>query len=207
VRKSRVKICGIDEAGRGALAGPVVASAVVFPESYRNEAIKDSKKLTPKAREEIAEIIKAKALDWAIGVASPEEIARLNILRASLLAMQRAFENLACKVDEIIVDGIHCPNIIHDKVVLRAIPKADEKVLAVSAASILAKVERDKIMRELGSEYCNFKFDLHKGYPTKKHFIELARFGPTRVHRRTFKPVLALMSQIGFLEGDDEQVR
>ena len=207
MKKNRFTICGIDEAGRGALAGPVVASAVVFPKSYRNEAIRDSKKLTPKAREELAEIIKAKAIDWAIGIATAEEITRLNILRASLLAMERAFEKLTCVADEIIVDGIYRPNIvIQNKTILRAIPQADEKVLAVSAASILAKVERDRMMKELQWEHFNFEFNRHKGYPTKKHLMELARFGPTKAHRLTFKPVSALMIQIGSSEGSDEEV-
>lgn len=188
--RSRKLICGIDEAGRGAIAGPVVASAVVFPKNFRHPLIRDSKTISPSMREKLAKLIRKKAVAFALGYATVKEVSSLNILNATLLAMRRAFENLHVTPDEIVVDGLYYPLGIPEG---KCVPHADATITAVSAASILAKVERDKLMTELQKLYPSFNFAAHKGYPTRRHLLELSMFGPTKVHRKCFKPVARLL--------------
>ncbi|MGD9108033.1 MAG: ribonuclease HII [Gammaproteobacteria bacterium] len=179
-------IAGIDEVGRGPLAGPVVAAAVILDPKNPIEGLKDSKKLTAKRREELAEIIKLHAKCYAYGRAEPDEIDKINILQASLLAMQRAVNNLPIQPNHALVDGIHCP---HLSCSVEAIIKGDSKIKAISAASILAKVLRDNEMIKFEEIYPGYGFSKHKGYPTKQHVDALKQFGPTPIHRRSFKGV------------------
>lgn len=179
-------IAGIDEVGRGPLAGPVVAAAVILDPNNPIENLKDSKKLTEKRREELAEIIKVRAKCYAYGRAEPAEIDEINILQASLLAMQRAVANLAIQPQHSLVDGIHCPNLPCS---VEAIVKGDSKIPAISAASIIAKVLRDNEMIKFEEIYPGYGFARHKGYPTKQHIEALHRLGITPIHRRSFKPV------------------
>lgn len=181
-------MCGLDEAGRGALAGPVVAAAVVLNLRCRISGLTDSKKLSAPRREALAEIIQRKALSWAVAEASPTEIYKLNILQASLLAMRRAFLTLGRKgnVMDIVADGRFYPDGMPRG---RALVRADASVPAVSAASILAKVHRDALMCELECRHPQFSFARHKGYPTPQHLRELAEHGPLKLHRASFAPV------------------
>lgn len=181
-------MCGLDEAGRGALAGPVVAAAVVLDPRRRISGLKDSKKLSASRREALAEIIRHKALSWSVAKASPAEINRLNILQASLLAMRRAFLALKLKGNamDIVADGRFYPEGMPRG---RALVRADATVLAVSAASILAKVHRDALMCKLERRHPQFAFARHKGYPTPQHLRELAEHGPLKLHRANFAPV------------------
>ena len=180
------RICGVDEAGRGPLAGPVVAAAVVFPESVELPDVKDSKRLSPAAREKLFEEI-MKSAHTGIGEASPEEIDKLNILQASLLAMKRAVDALPLPPDIILVDGLHRLN---GSVPSRAIVKGDARVKTISAASIIAKVTRDRQMIAYEREYPGYGFARHKGYPTREHKSALNKLGPTPIHRQTFRGVL-----------------
>lgn len=181
-------ICGLDEAGRGALAGPVVAAAVVLKRGCRISGLADSKVLTAAERERLATVIQKRAIAWAVAEASPEEIRELNILRASLLAMRRAFQALGEHATEaaIITDGTFYPEGMPAG---RAIVRADANVPAVSAASILAKVHRDALMVELGRKFPQFSFGRHKGYATPQHIRELEMHGPLEHHREGFAPV------------------
>jgi len=179
-------IAGCDEVGRGCIAGPVVAAIVVVDDRFRIEGLADSKKLTPRRREELAAAIKTKAFAWAVGRAEASEIDRINILRASFLAMRRAFTALPVKPDRVLVDGnrypeLPCPG--------DAIVGGDATVPAISAASILAKVLRDREMAILDSLYPGYGFALHKGYPTAVHTSRLRELGPSPGHRQTFGPV------------------
>jgi ribonuclease HII len=178
-------ICGIDEAGRGPLAGPVVAAAVILPRRGRPKGLDDSKQLTPEAREELAAAIRACGI-VAVGVASVEEIDALNILRASLLAMRRAFDALPEPAVAAIVDGNMAPDL---PCPVEAVVDGDAIVPIVSAASIVAKVERDRMMSELCARYPGYLFSKHKGYGTPEHQEALARLGPCAIHRRSFKRV------------------
>lgn len=182
-------ICGVDEAGRGPLAGPVYAACVILGKC-RIRGLADSKTLSEERREELALIIKQKALAWSIAHASVEEIERINILRASLLAMQRAVENLALNPDEVIVDGLHCPAI---KWPARALVRGDSLKAEISAASILAKTARDDEMRGWHKHFPHYGFKWNKGYATEEHLLALSEFGFTRIHRKTFAPVKALI--------------
>jgi ribonuclease HII len=175
-------ICGIDEAGRGPLAGPVVAAAVILPRRGRPKGLDDSKQLTPEAREELAAAIRACGI-VAVGVASVEEIDALNILRASLLAMRRAFDALPEPAVAAIVDGNMAPDL---PCPVEAVVDGDA---IVPAASIVAKVERDRMMSELCARYPGYLFSKHKGYGTPEHQEALARLGPCAIHRRSFKRV------------------
>lgn len=180
-------IVGIDEAGRGPLAGPVVAAACVFPPEYQNEAINDSKQLTAKKRMELFEEIKAHALSYGIAFASAEEIDELNIYAATKLAMKRALAMIHVPYELILTDAMPFQDLP-----VRVIPviKGDAKALNIAGASILAKVTRDRYMEELQTKYPNFSFGVHKGYGTKAHLDELEAYGPIEgVHRKTFKPV------------------
>jgi ribonuclease HII len=179
-------ICGVDETGRGPLAGPVYAAAVVLDPKRRIRGLADSKQLTAEQREVLAAKIRTRALAWAVASASVEEIDTYNILRASLLAMRRAVLQLGMVPTEVLVDGLHCPLV---PCRATAIVKGDESVPAISAASIIAKVARDAEMLVLHTRYPQYGFDQHKGYPTEAHFAALALHGPCVIHRRTFAPV------------------
>jgi ribonuclease HII len=179
-------ICGVDEAGRGPLAGPVMAAAVILDPKRPIAGLKDSKKLTPANRTRLAVEIRAKALAWAVASASTEEIARLNILHATLLAMRRAVEALQPAAEEAWIDGNRCPTL---SIPSRAIVKGDALEAAISAASILAKTDRDMEMARLALLHPEYGFDRHSGYPTPAHLNALERYGPSPVHRLTFGPV------------------
>ena len=184
-------VCGVDEAGRGPLAGPVFAAAVILDANRRIEGLADSKQISARQREARAREIRDYALAWSVASASVEEIDALNILQASLLAMRRAVEKLAVQPEEVLVDGLHCPRL---EVPVRAIVKGDATVGAISAASILAKVARDDEMRALHSRHPEYGFDRHKGYPTRSHLAALRAHGVSVVHRRSFAPVRALLA-------------
>lgn len=179
-------IAGADEVGRGALAGPVYAAAVIFPPGRKLRGLNDSKKLTAQAREELVPKIRARAVAWAIATASLEEIERLNILHASLLAMRRAVEALAVTPVLLRVDGLHAPAVACS---VEAIVGGDGKVPAIMAASVLAKVARDAEMCRLDAEHPGYGFAEHKGYATPQHLEALQRLGPCPIHRRLFEPV------------------
>ena len=186
-------ICGVDEAGRGPLAGPVFAAAVVFlPGRRAPNGIADSKLLTARKRERLAGVIKDRSLGWAVAWASVEEIDELNILQASLLAMRRAVESLELIPDEVLLDGAHCPEL---SVPARAIVDGDAKVKVISAASILAKTARDAEMCRLHQRFPQYGFDEHKGYPTPQHLAALRRHGVCEVYRRSFAPVREMLER------------
>jgi len=186
-------ICGVDEAGRGPLAGPVCAAAVVFQPGRRAPAgIADSKVLSSRERERLSILIKDRALAWAIAWASVEEIDTLNILRASLLAMRRAVETLSVLPHEVLFDGSHCPMLA---VPARAIVDGDARVRVIAAASILAKTARDAEMCRLHGQFPQYGFDAHKGYPTPQHLSALRRYGVCEVYRRSFAPVREILDR------------
>ena len=187
-------VCGVDEAGRGPLAGPVFAACVVLREDDRIEGLADSKQLAPERREELAVQIRERAAGWAIASASVQEIDRLNILRASLLAMRRAVGQLLIEPHEVLVDGLHCPTVAFP---VRAIVDGDAMVAEISAASILAKTARDALMVQLHALYPEYGFDSHKGYSTPQHLHALQRFGICPIHRRSFAPVRSLSFDFG----------
>ena len=179
-------VAGVDEAGRGALAGPVIAGAAILPDKQPIEACMDSKKLSPATRTEVAKVIKKRALAWAIGSASCEEIDDLNILNASLLAMQRAVEGLAVTPDLALIDGNHLPSI---SLSAQAIIGGDDRVEVISAASILAKTTRDQLMLDLHEHYPVYNFAQHKGYPTKEHLHLIDQYGICEHHRKSYRPI------------------
>ena len=183
-------ICGVDEAGRGPLAGPVVAAAVILDPQRPIDGLNDSKKLTAARRETLAVEIREKALAWAVAEASVEEIDRLNILQASLLAMQRAVSGLSLVPEKALVDGNKCPVLACP---VEAIVGGDGKLAAIAAASILAKTVRDALMQELHVLYPQYGFDRHKGYPTALHLAALREHGISPVHRRSYGPVAQLI--------------
>ena len=178
--------CGVDEAGRGPLAGPVFAAAVVLDPARPIMGLADSKVLSANRRAVLAECIRNRSLAWAVAFATVEEIDRLNILRATLLAMRRAVERLSLTPSEVLVDGLHCPDI---GLPVRAIIGGDATVAAISAASILAKTGRDAEMLRVHDRFPQYGFDRHKGYPTPGHLDALRRHGVCEVHRRSFAPV------------------
>lgn len=179
-------VAGVDEAGRGPLAGPVVAAAVILDDMRPINGLADSKKLTPKRREALYDEIRARALCCSIAEASVEEIDRLNILQATMLAMRRAVQGLRLKPTKVLVDGNRIPPL---DVLAEAIVKGDAKVPAISAASILAKVARDRMLADLHVRHPEYGFDQHKGYGTAQHLEALRRLGPLPEHRRSFAPV------------------
>ena len=181
-----LRICGIDEAGRGPLAGPVFAAAVILNPERKIRGLKDSKLLSAEAREELTFKIKERAIAFAVAQASVEEIDQLNILRAALLAMRRAVEALGLVPDEALVDGTFCPELPCPS---RAIIGGDRRRNVISAASILAKTARDAEMRRLHERYPGYGFEQHKGYSTPEHLAMLERLGPCAIHRRSFEPV------------------
>jgi ribonuclease HII len=185
------RVAGVDEAGRGPLAGPVVAAAVILDPRRRIRGLADSKVLTPERREELAPLIRTRSLAWAIGWADRDEIDCLNILEATLLAMRRALLALPVLPTHVKVDGNRCPTIADLPLgcTLEAIVGGDARVPAISAASILAKVYRDAMMRALDACYPGFALAIHKGYCTRGHLKALARRRPSPLHRRSFRPV------------------
>jgi ribonuclease HII len=191
-------IAGIDEVGRGPLAGPVVAAAVMLPRGYAHPEIRDSKLLTAKQREKLAPVIQENATCWGLGVVEVDEIDRLNILQASLLAMVKALAALKSKADCVLIDGnqtIPLPLFRIGKFLTgrslyqKTIIKGDQSCLSIAAASIVAKVARDEMMIELDKRYPEYGFAAHKGYSCVAHFAALKRFGASPVHRQSFKPV------------------
>lgn len=183
-------IAGVDEAGRGPLAGPVFAAAVIFDARSPVEGVRDSKLLTPRERERLAGLIREQALGWALGSATVEEIDALNILQATLLAMGRAVERLTTWPHRVVVDGRQCPAL---SLPVQGIVKGDASIPVISAASILAKVARDAEMSLLHESYPQYGFAQHKGYPTPAHIVALRRHGACPAHRRTFRPVKAVL--------------
>jgi ribonuclease HII len=187
-----VLVCGVDEAGRGPLAGPVYASAVILDRKRRINGLADSKVLTPERREVLAGRIKERAIAWSVAFASVEEIDRLNIFHASMLAMRRAVQALGVKPEEAWVDGNHCPDL---GCRAKAIVDGDALHPVISAASIIAKTERDAHMREVHERYPLYGFDKHKGYGTSEHLESLGRVGPCEIHRRSFYAVGVFFQQ------------
>ncbi len=187
---TRLLVAGVDEAGRGPLAGPVVAAAVILAPSRPIEGLADSKKLSPERRSTLAERIRSDALAWALGRAEVEEIDRLNILQASLLAMSRAVAALGVAPVRVQVDGNRCPVLACP---VEAIVGGDGLVPAIGAASILAKVARDRELERLDREYPGYGLARHKGYPTAAHLEALGRLGVSAIHRRSFGPVRRLL--------------
>jgi ribonuclease HII len=179
-------LAGVDEVGRGPLAGPVIAAAVILDPAQPISGLKDSKKLTAARRAELAEIIDEQAQAVGVGRAEVDEIDRLNILRAALLAMQRAVANLAIVPDVVYVDGNVTPSLTMPAV---AVVGGDDSVASISAASIVAKVLRDREMDRAAAHYPNYGFERHKGYATAAHLEALRRFGPSPIHRRSFAPI------------------
>lgn len=188
------RVAGVDEAGRGPLAGPVVAAAVILHPRRPIDGLDDSKKLSAAQRNELAHRIKTDAWAWALGQAEAAEIDRINILQATLLAMRRAVAGLALAPDIALIDGNRCPSLSCPS---HAIVRGDSRVAAIAAASILAKVDRDRQLVVLHREYPHYGFDRHKGYPTRAHIAALALHGVTAVHRRSFAPVRAVLKQTG----------
>jgi ribonuclease HII len=182
-------VAGVDEVGRGPLAGPVVAAAVILDPQQPVEGLRDSKKLTERRRNILDAQIRSTALAWALGRAEVEEIDRINILQASMLAMQRAVLGLELKPDLVLVDGNRCPQL---DCRVEAVIRGDSKVAAISAASIIAKVARDREMVELDSDYPGYGLARHKGYPSRQHLDALQRLGATSIHRRSYAPVRRL---------------
>ena len=176
-------VCGCDEAGRGPLCGPVVAAAVILPRGLVIEGLDDSKKLTEKKREKLFDIIREKALAYAIAEATPQEIDEINILNASMLAMRRAVEALSVKADFALIDGNTSRGF---KIPTETVVKGDSKSYSIAAASILAKVTRDRGCAELDAAYPEYNIAKHKGYPTKEHMEAVKKYGPSPIHRRTF---------------------
>jgi len=185
-------ICGVDETGRGSAISGVWVSACILDPNRPIEGLRDSKKLSAKRREELAEEIKEKALSWSIEIATLEEVESLNVLQATLLGMKRAIYSLHIKPNKVFVDGNQLPNI---DIPAEAIVKGDDLIPEISAASILAKVERDKAIKELHQMYPQYGFDKHKGYLTKEHMEALERFGPCPIHRKTYAPVRKILEK------------
>jgi len=180
------RLAGVDEAGMGTLAGPVVAAAVILPQGLRPAGLDDSKKLDEPTRERLAAEVKAGAMAWAVGQASPEEVDRLNVYRAGLLAMRRAVEALAVRPDHLLVDARRIPELAIPQL---AIVKGDQKSLAIAAASVVAKTTRDALMLEEERRWPGYGFARHKGYGAPEHLEALKRLGPCAIHRRTYTPV------------------
>ena len=183
ISKGYKHICGVDEAGRGPLAGPVCAAAVILPENTIIEGVNDSKKLSEKKREALFEVIKANAVSYSIAYSSVEEIESMNILNATMLAMKRAVEGLDVKADYAMIDGNRLPDLAIDS---EFIIKGDAKSVSIACASILAKVSRDRLLYKYAEEYPEYGFDKHKGYGTKAHTQAIKEYGPCPYHRMSF---------------------
>jgi ribonuclease HII len=188
--RARDLICGVDEAGRGPLAGPVFAAAVILDPANPISGLRDSKKLSEARRDELALIIKRDALAWSIAQCSAAEIDELNILQATMLAMRRAIEGLSLQPTLALIDGNRCPV---TSVRSEAIVKGDDKVIEISAASILAKTARDAVLIDMHAAWPQYGFDQHKGYPTALHLQKLREHGVTPEHRRSYAPVRAVL--------------
>lgn len=183
INKGFTAVCGVDEAGRGPLAGPVCAAAVILPENTIIEGVNDSKKLTEKKRASLFDVIKSTALSYCIAYASVEEIESMNILNATMLAMKRAVEGLDIKADYAMIDGNRLPDL---NIEGECIVKGDAKSMSIACASILAKVSRDRLLYEYAKEYPQYHFEKHKGYGTKVHIEALKEYGPCPYHRMSF---------------------
>lgn len=181
--KGFINVCGVDEAGRGPLAGPVCAAAVILPDGVIIEGVNDSKKLTEKKREKLFDVIKEVALDYSIAFASVEEIEEMNILNATMLAMRRAVDGLKIKADYALIDGNRMPPL---DIKGECVVKGDAKSMSIASASILAKVSRDRLCYQYAEEYPEYCFDKHKGYGTKVHTEAIKKYGPCKVHRMSF---------------------
>ena len=186
------RIAGVDEVGRGPLAGPVIAGAVILDPDKPIEGLRDSKRLSASRRDELFDQIRERALAWAVGRADVEEIDRINILQATMLAMSRAVEALQPSADHALIDGNRCPDL---SCTSQAIIKGDSKVPAISAASIMAKVTRDREMLDLDMRYPGYGLAQHKGYPSKAHIEALESLGVTPVHRRSYAPVRRIIER------------
>ena len=184
-------VAGVDEVGRGSLIGPVYAAAVIFKKNIKDKEIIDSKKIKKTKREIISKYIK-KNSTWAIGSASLKEIEKINILNASLLAMERAVKKLKIKPNLILIDGNKSPKI--KNYLIKTVIKGDQKIKEISAASIIAKVSRDKLMNKMSKKFKKYKWDLNAGYGTKDHIKAIKKYGITEFHRKTFKPVHKMLS-------------
>ena len=183
IAKGYKAVCGVDEAGRGPLAGPVCAAAVILPENTVIEGVNDSKKLSEKKREAFFDVIKEQVLSYSIAFASVEEIEEVNILNATMLAMKRAVEGLDIKADYAMIDGNRLPDLSIDS---EFIVKGDAKSMSIACASILAKVSRDRLLYKYAEEYPEYLFDKHKGYGTKAHVEAIKKYGPCPYHRLSF---------------------
>ena len=186
------RVAGVDEAGRGPLAGPVIAGAVILDPSRPIDGLRDSKRLTARRRERLYDEISECALAWAVGRADVDEIDRINILQASLLAMQRAVQALMPAPEHVLVDGNRCPVFACPA---QAIVKGDDKVAAISAASIMAKVTRDREMVDMDNAFPGYGLAQHKGYPSKAHIAALETLGITPIHRRSYAPVRRILER------------
>jgi ribonuclease HII len=185
-----ILVCGVDEAGRGPLAGPVSAAAVILDPNNPITGLADSKKLSERQRNKLAAIIRERALAWSVAYAQVDEIDHLNILQATLLAMRRAVLALQIQPQHVLVDGLYCPE---TGIPSQAIVKGDSKVASISAASILAKTARDELMQKLDETYPCYGFAEHKGYPTAAHLAALHKHGVSVIHRKSFRPVQELL--------------
>jgi ribonuclease HII len=183
-------LAGVDEVGRGSLLGPVYAAAIILNNSIDKKLLKDSKTLTKDKREELEKYIKKNSI-WAIGQASTKEIEKINILQASLLAMKRAILKLKTKPSLVLIDGNKLPDLKNYK--LKYVIKGDQKIPSISAASIVAKVSRDKFITKLSKEFSNYGWDTNSGYGTKEHLNAIKKFGITKYHRKTFSPICDLL--------------
>lgn len=179
-----LSICGVDEAGRGPLAGPVCAAAVILPENIEIQGLNDSKKLTEKKREALYNVIIDKALAWSVAFASVEEIEEVNILNATYLAMNRAIDGLKVKADYALIDGNRVPKDI--KVACETVVKGDAKSCSIAAASIIAKVTRDRLLLQYAQQYPEYEFEKHKGYGTAAHYDAIRKYGVLPIHRPSF---------------------
>jgi len=196
-RSGFARIAGIDEAGRGPLAGPVLAAAAVFDPSDSIEGIDDSKKLAEKRREELFEVIMERALDIGVGISWQEEIDEINILAATRLAMQRAIRDLKSEPDCLLIDGLFLPDV---RIFQDAIVGGDAKCRCIAGASIVAKVVRDRIMRALDSRYPGYGFSRNKGYPTQEHLKAIRELGILPIHRKSFAPVRRVIENMALPE-------
>jgi ribonuclease HII len=181
-------VAGVDEAGRGSLAGPVVAAAVILPSYFDVTGLNDSKMLPPHVRQELSLRIRAEAI-WSLSIYSSQEIDRHNILQATLMAMAEAVQKLAQKPDKVYIDGSHIPPKLLGSYELRAVKGGDRKIACIAAASILAKTERDHLMQLLAHDYPNYGFEHHMGYGTPQHLQAIEKHGPSPIHRQTFAPM------------------
>ena len=186
-----MRVCGVDEAGRGPIAGPVFAAAVILDPLRPIDGLRDSKLLSAARRETLAQQIRAHAIAWSVAFASTEEIDALNILQATMLAMQRAVETLSCAPDEVWVDGNRAPSLMYT---VRTIVQGDRLHAEISAASILAKTARDAEMQRLHNLYPQYNLAQHKGYPTRAHLLALAQWGVCPIYRRSFAPVRRVLA-------------